>query len=126
VAGEFLLDLLDRVGALRGDLAFALGVVMARRNDGSFDAVKAASYGWLMRCMRQELTNSARSGQDMSMVRAHLNTIRDPDAVLAERGVISLSPKAAQGFSDALAQPPAVNERLAVALGCPRGFRWVD
>jgi hypothetical protein len=48
------------------------------------------------------------------------------DRVLAERSVISLSPNAAQAFSDALAQPAAVNERLAAALGRPRGFRWVD
>jgi len=59
-------------------------------------------------------------------VRAHLNTIRDPEAVPAERSVISLSPNAAQAFSDALAQPAAVNERLAAALGRPRGFRWVE
>lgn len=60
------------------------------------------------------------------MVRAHLNAIRNLEAVLAARGVISLSPKAAQGFTDALAQPAAVNERLAAALGRPRGFRWVE
>jgi uncharacterized protein (DUF1778 family) len=48
------------------------------------------------------------------------------DRVLAERSVISLSPNAAQAFSDALAQPAAVNERLAAALVRPRGFRWVD
>lgn len=43
----------------------------------------------------------------------------------AERSVISLSPDAAQAFSDELARPAAVNERLAVALDRPRGFRWV-
>lgn len=48
------------------------------------------------------------------------------EAVLAERSVISLSPKASQAFSDALASPASVNERLAAALDRPRGFRWVD
>jgi uncharacterized protein (DUF1778 family) len=48
------------------------------------------------------------------------------EAVLAERSVISLAPDAAQAFSDALARPAAVNERLAAALDRPRGFRWVD
>jgi uncharacterized protein (DUF1778 family) len=48
------------------------------------------------------------------------------EAVLAERSVIELSPRAAQAFSDALAQPARVNERLAAALDRPRGFRWVD
>lgn len=48
------------------------------------------------------------------------------EEVLAERTVIQLSPPAAQAFSDALAQPAKVNERLAAALDRPRGFRWVD
>jgi uncharacterized protein (DUF1778 family) len=48
------------------------------------------------------------------------------EAVLAERSVIELSPQAAQAFSDALAQPARINERLAAALDRPRGFRWVD
>jgi uncharacterized protein (DUF1778 family) len=48
------------------------------------------------------------------------------EAVLAERSVIALSPEAAQAFSDALASPATVNERLAAALDRPRGFRWVD
>jgi uncharacterized protein (DUF1778 family) len=48
------------------------------------------------------------------------------ESVLAERSVISLSPKVAQAFSDALARPATVNERLAAALDRPRGFRWVD
>jgi uncharacterized protein (DUF1778 family) len=47
------------------------------------------------------------------------------EAVLAERSVIALSPQAAQAFTDALAQPARVNERLAAALDRPRGFRWV-
>ena len=46
--------------------------------------------------------------------------------VLAERTVVELSPQAAQAFSDALAQPARVNERLAAALDRPRQFRWVD
>lgn len=46
--------------------------------------------------------------------------------VEAQRSVIALSPDAAQAFSDALARPATVNERLAAALDCPRGFRWVD
>jgi uncharacterized protein (DUF1778 family) len=48
------------------------------------------------------------------------------ETVLAERSVIELPPQAAQAFSDALAQPALVNERLAAALDRPRGFRWVD
>jgi uncharacterized protein (DUF1778 family) len=48
------------------------------------------------------------------------------ETVLAERSVVELSPQAAQAFSDALAQPAQVNERLAAALDRPRGFRWVD
>lgn len=48
------------------------------------------------------------------------------EEVLAERKVIDLSPQAAQAFSDALAQPALVNERLAAALDRPRQFRWVD
>lgn len=45
---------------------------------------------------------------------------------LAERSVIQLSPQAAQAFSEALAKPAGVNERLAAALARPRRFRWVD
>jgi uncharacterized protein (DUF1778 family) len=48
------------------------------------------------------------------------------EEVLAERTVIQLSPQAARAFSDALAQPATVNERLAAALDHPRGFRWGD
>jgi len=48
------------------------------------------------------------------------------EQVLAERAVIDLPPQAAQAFSDALAQPERVNERLAAALDRPRRFRWVD
>lgn len=70
--------------------------------------------------------------QSWEELRADVRDFVDPlvteadDRVLAERSVISLSPNAAQAFSDALAQPAAVNERLAAALGRPRGFRWVD
>jgi uncharacterized protein (DUF1778 family) len=48
------------------------------------------------------------------------------EEVLAERNLITLPPQAAQAFSDALAQPATVNDRLAAALDRPRGFRWVD
>jgi uncharacterized protein (DUF1778 family) len=51
---------------------------------------------------------------------------RRAEEVLAERAVVELSPQAAQAFSDVLAQPARVNERLAEALGRPRQFRWVD
>jgi uncharacterized protein (DUF1778 family) len=46
--------------------------------------------------------------------------------VLAERSAIQLSPQVAQAFSEALAQPASVNQRLAEALDRPRQFRWVD
>jgi uncharacterized protein (DUF1778 family) len=48
------------------------------------------------------------------------------EEVLAERSVIQLSPQAAQAFSEALAEPAAVNERLAAALDRPRPFGWSD
>jgi len=48
------------------------------------------------------------------------------EEVLAERSVIQLSSQAMQAFSEALAQPAAVNQRLAAALDRPRRFRWVD
>ena len=48
------------------------------------------------------------------------------EEVLAERPVVNLSPEAAQAFNEALTQPALVNERLAIALQRPRGFRWVD
>ena len=51
---------------------------------------------------------------------------RHAEEVLAERTAIELSPQAAQAFSDALAQPARVNERLAAALDRPQRFRWVD
>jgi uncharacterized protein (DUF1778 family) len=46
--------------------------------------------------------------------------------VLADRAAVELSPQAAQAFSDALAEPVRVNDRLAAALGRPRRFDWVD
>jgi uncharacterized protein (DUF1778 family) len=48
------------------------------------------------------------------------------EEVLAERALIRLSPQAAEAFSNALARPAEVNERLARALGRPRRFAWVD
>lgn len=48
------------------------------------------------------------------------------EEILAERTVIPLSPRAAQAFSEALAQPASVNRRLAAALERPRKFRWID
>jgi uncharacterized protein (DUF1778 family) len=48
------------------------------------------------------------------------------EEVLAERSVIRLSPQAAQAFSEALAQPARVNERLAAALERPGRFSWID
>jgi len=46
--------------------------------------------------------------------------------VLAQRSVIQLSPQVAEAFSEALARPASVNQRLAEALDRPRQFRWVD
>jgi uncharacterized protein (DUF1778 family) len=51
---------------------------------------------------------------------------RYAEEVLAERRLIDLPPQAARAFSEALAQPARVNERLTAALGRPRRFRWVD
>lgn len=48
------------------------------------------------------------------------------EEVLAERSVISLKPEAAEAFSRALAEPAAVNTRLAAALSRPRKFDWLD
>jgi uncharacterized protein (DUF1778 family) len=48
------------------------------------------------------------------------------EEVLAERSSIRLSRDAAQAFSEALAGPATVNERLAAALDRPRGFSWLD
>jgi uncharacterized protein (DUF1778 family) len=46
--------------------------------------------------------------------------------ILAERQSVQLEPAAAAAFSEALARPAQVNERLAKALGKPRGFTWLD
>jgi len=46
------------------------------------------------------------------------------DEVLAERSSIRLSPDAAAAFSDALAKPAEVNDRLAAALRRTRKFSW--
>lgn len=51
---------------------------------------------------------------------------RYAEEVLADRQVIALSPRAAQAFTEALAQPARVNERLGAALERPRRFRWAD
>lgn len=51
---------------------------------------------------------------------------RYAEDVLAERDAITLSPQTAQAFSEALAQPARVNERLTAALGRPRRFQWID
>ncbi|MFI4978461.1 MAG: DUF1778 domain-containing protein [Solirubrobacterales bacterium] len=48
------------------------------------------------------------------------------EEVLAERQGIRLSAQAATAFSEALARPAKVNERLAKALRRPRGFSWLD
>lgn len=48
------------------------------------------------------------------------------EQVLADRTTISLSPEAAAAFNEALARPARVNERLAMALGRPQQFRWID
>ena len=45
---------------------------------------------------------------------------------LAERSRIGLSARAAGAFSEALARPARVNERLAEALRRPRTFTWLD
>lgn len=48
------------------------------------------------------------------------------EEVLAERPIIRLSAHAATAFTEALAQPAQVNERLATALQRPRKFTWLD
>ena len=48
------------------------------------------------------------------------------EEVLAERSSIQLSPKAAAAFSEALARPATVNDRLATALRRERKFSWLD
>jgi uncharacterized protein (DUF1778 family) len=48
------------------------------------------------------------------------------EEMLAERSVIGLDPQAAAAFARALAEPAAVNTRLAAALIRPRKFDWLD
>jgi uncharacterized protein (DUF1778 family) len=48
------------------------------------------------------------------------------EEVLAERSSIRLSVRAATAFTEALAQPAQVNERLSAALHRPRRFTWLD
>jgi uncharacterized protein (DUF1778 family) len=48
------------------------------------------------------------------------------EEVLAERRGIQLSAQAAIAFSEALARPAKVNDRLADALHRPHGFSWLD
>lgn len=48
------------------------------------------------------------------------------EEVLAQRPLISLAPEAAAAFARALAEPAAVNTRLAAALSRPRKFDWLD
>jgi uncharacterized protein (DUF1778 family) len=48
------------------------------------------------------------------------------EEVLAERPSIRLNARAAAAFTEALAQPAQVNERLAAALNRPRRFTWLD
>lgn len=51
---------------------------------------------------------------------------RQAEALVAERGLISLAPHAAEAFAEALESPARVNERLAEALGRTRKFTWLD
>jgi uncharacterized protein (DUF1778 family) len=48
------------------------------------------------------------------------------EEVLAERSSIRLSARAATAFTEALARPAQVNERLFAALHRPRRFAWLD
>ncbi|MGH2853854.1 MAG: DUF1778 domain-containing protein [Solirubrobacteraceae bacterium] len=48
------------------------------------------------------------------------------EEVLAERPSIRLNARAAAAFTEALARPAQVNERLAAALHRPRKFTWLD
>jgi uncharacterized protein (DUF1778 family) len=48
------------------------------------------------------------------------------EEVLAERSSIRLSADAANAFSEALARPAEVNERLAAALARTWKFSWLD
>ncbi|HTD09313.1 MAG TPA: DUF1778 domain-containing protein [Solirubrobacteraceae bacterium] len=48
------------------------------------------------------------------------------EEVLAERPSIRLSARGAAAFTEALARPAQVNERLAAALHRSRNFTWLD
>lgn len=48
------------------------------------------------------------------------------EEILAEPRLVELSPEASRAFTEALAEPARVNERLAAALERPREFRWID
>lgn len=48
------------------------------------------------------------------------------EEILAERPSIRLNAHAAAAFTEALAQPAQVNERMAAALHRPRKFTWLD
>jgi len=48
------------------------------------------------------------------------------EEVLAERPSIRLDARAAATFTEALARPAQVSERLAAALRRPRKFTWLD
>lgn len=48
------------------------------------------------------------------------------EEILAERSSIRLSSQAAAAFSEALARPAEVNNRLAQALRRKRTFSWLD
>jgi uncharacterized protein (DUF1778 family) len=50
---------------------------------------------------------------------------QEAESVLADRPLISMSPRAARAFSDALERPGRVNKRLADALGRRRKFGWL-
>ena len=51
---------------------------------------------------------------------------RQAAEVLAERALIRLSPTAATAFTEALARPAQVNQRLADALARPSTITWLD
>jgi uncharacterized protein (DUF1778 family) len=48
------------------------------------------------------------------------------EEILGQRPMITLTPNAAAAFSRALAEPAAVNDRLAAALKRRRKFSWLD
>jgi uncharacterized protein (DUF1778 family) len=76
---------------------------------------------------RKQLLERAADAKHQSLSAFVLQAASEhAEEVLAERSAIQLSPQAAQAFSEALAQPATVNERLAAALDPPRRFRWVD